>query len=105
MQTFQTAAVVGLIDNMSGPLKELSAKAKQAARMIELMKFVSSGLNAYNQHINNAPKSAEQHLSAVRRIHEAWKGEAERELKYYTDAYKHERKENGLFGSGGKRRL
>lgn len=74
MQTFQTAAVVGLIDNMSGPLKELSAKAKQAAKMIELMKFDSAGMSAYNQHINNATRSAEQHLSVVRKIHEAWKG-------------------------------
>lgn len=74
MQTFQTAAVVGLIDNMSGPLKELAAKAKQAAKMIELMKFDSAGMAAYNQHIHNATRSAEQHLSVVRKIHEAWKG-------------------------------
>jgi hypothetical protein len=73
MQTFQTAAVVGLIDNMSGPLKELSAKAKQAAKMIELMKFDASSVNAYNQHINSATRNAERHLSVVRRIHEAWK--------------------------------
>lgn len=74
MQTFQTAAVVGLIDNMSGPLKELSAKAKQAAKMIELMKFDNAGMAAYQNHINNATKAAESHLSVVRRIHEAWKG-------------------------------
>lgn len=74
MQTFQTAAVVGLIDNMSGPLKELSNKAKQAAKMIELMKFDSAGAAAYANHINNATKAAESHLSVVRRVHEAWKG-------------------------------
>ncbi|TNY11256.1 hypothetical protein EW662_21670 [Escherichia coli] len=49
MQTFQTAAVVGLIDNMSGPLKQLSNQAKQAAKQIELMKLDASGLNQYNR--------------------------------------------------------
>lgn len=74
MQTFQTAAVVGLIDNMSGPLKELSAKAKQAAKMIEQMKFDTAGVSAYQNQINNATKAAGSHLSMVRRIHDAWKG-------------------------------
>jgi hypothetical protein len=74
MQTFQTAAVVGLIDNMSGPLKELAAKAKQAAKMIESMKIDSTGMNAYRNNLNNATKAAESHLSVVRRIHDAWKG-------------------------------
>jgi hypothetical protein len=74
MQTFQTAAVVGLIDNMSGPLKELAAKAKQAAKMIELAKFDSAGAARYANQINNATRAAESHLSVVRRIHDAWKG-------------------------------
>src|ERR1700749_3092980 len=73
MQTFQTAAVVGLIDNMSGPLKELSAKAKAAAKMIESMKIDSSGAAALTGHLNNATSAAERHLSVARKIHETWK--------------------------------
>lgn len=76
MQTFETAAVVGLIDNMSGPLKELAAKAKQAAKMLEGMKVGEAGLNNYTRGMNNATRAAESHLTVVRKIHEAWKSAA-----------------------------
>ncbi|KAH2035526.1 hypothetical protein KXW51_007274, partial [Aspergillus fumigatus] len=73
MQTFQTAAVVGLIDNMSGPLKQLSNQAKQAAKQIELMKLDASGLNQYNRGLVDANSQARQHLSHLHSIKAAWR--------------------------------
>jgi hypothetical protein len=73
MQTFQTAAVVGLIDNMSGPLKELANKAKLAAKHIEAMKVDPTGAAALAAQLNHATGAAERHLGVVRQIHEAWK--------------------------------
>lgn len=76
MQTFETAAVVGLIDNMSGPLKQLASHAKQAAKMIEFAKLDPNNVAAYTNRLNSATRSAERHLSVVNRIHGAWKGAA-----------------------------
>lgn len=73
MQTFQTAAVVGLIDNMSGPLKQLSAQAKQLAQTIEAGKFDSSGLNKYTSEMSRANAQAREHLSLLTRIGRASK--------------------------------
>lgn len=74
MQTFQTAAVVGLIDNMSGPLKTLSAQAKQLAKVIEGGKLDPSGVNQYAAGLNKANVAAKEHLTLANRIHATWKG-------------------------------
>jgi hypothetical protein len=73
MQTFQTAAVVGLIDNMSGPLKTLAAQAKQLAKTIEAGKLDPSGTQAYAASLRQANAQAKEHLGVVRSIHAMWK--------------------------------
>jgi hypothetical protein len=74
MQTFQTAAVVGLIDNMSGPLKTLAAQAKQLAKTIDAGKLDPSGVNQYAAGLNKANAAAKEHLTLANRIHSTWKG-------------------------------
>jgi hypothetical protein len=73
MQTFQTAAVVGLIDNMSGPLKALAANAKAAAKMIESAQPNGSALNSYNSALTSANHAANRHLAAVNQIKNSWR--------------------------------
>ncbi len=73
MQTFQTAAVVGLIDNMSGPLKQLANQAKAAAKMIDLMKVDASGARNYASQIDNATAAANRHLGVIHGLKSAWK--------------------------------
>ena len=71
MQTFQTAAVVGLIDNMSGPLKALS---KQAAALAKEFTSGGKGANAQgmNAHVDalRAAMSDPEVLQAALRISE-----------------------------------
>lgn len=74
MQTFQTAAVVGLIDNMSGPLKTLSKHAKDLAKTIEAGKLDASGAHAYAAGLRSANAAAKEHLNIANRIHATWKG-------------------------------
>lgn len=72
MQTFQTAAVVGLIDNMSGPLKELSKQAKQLAQSFQGGKFLDpNSFNAYAAGLNRANAAAREHISLLSRINGA----------------------------------
>jgi TP901 family phage tail tape measure protein len=74
MQTFQTAAVVGLIDNMSGPLKTLANQAKQLAKQIDAGKLDTKGAENYAAQMSRANAQAREHLGVVRSIHAAWKG-------------------------------
>jgi hypothetical protein len=74
MQTFQTAAVVGLIDNMSGPLKTLANQAKQLAKQIDAGKLDTKGAENYAAQMGRANAQAREHLGVVRNIHAAWKG-------------------------------
>lgn len=70
MQTFQTAAVVGLIDNMSGPLKELSRQAKALAQNFQSKNFIDpAGLSGYHSALSKSNALAREHLSLMTRIH------------------------------------
>lgn len=73
MQTFQTAAVVGLIDNMSGPLKSLATQAKALAKVIDGGKLDPHGAQAYVAGVGKANVAAKEHLGIVRNIQVAWK--------------------------------
>lgn len=69
MQTFQTAAVVGLIDNLSGPLKQLAQQAKAAAKGIEQVKLGDSrGIDNMAHGINRANAAAREHIALLTRI-------------------------------------
>jgi hypothetical protein len=69
MQTFQTAAVVGLIDNMSGPLKELAKNARELAKVFDGGKFLNPNeFDAYTKGLHKANAAAKEHLSLMQRI-------------------------------------
>jgi TP901 family phage tail tape measure protein len=72
MQTFQTAAVVGMIDQLSGPLKQLASMAKSLAKTIEVGKFDQAGLNSYTAGLNRANAAAEKHLGILGRMRNAY---------------------------------
>ena len=65
-QTFHTQAVVGLIDNLTGPLRQLASNAKAAVKQIEQMKVGdSSGLQ---KGMHAANRAARDHISLLGRI-------------------------------------
>jgi hypothetical protein len=73
MQTFQTAAVVGLIDNMSGPLKALSKQASELAKAFTGMgggpaKRTDQQMSAAVAALKSANAEAKTHLSLMDRI-------------------------------------
>ena len=72
MQTFQTAAVVGLIDNMSGPLKQLSKQAQALAKEFTSIAKMGSGggdpLESHTAGLNRATAAAQKHLAVMKEI-------------------------------------
>ncbi len=78
MQTFQTAAVVGLVDELSGPLKALANNAQRVVKQLSEMKIASSGsgLNQYNDGLAKANTLAREHVGLLQRIKSSGLGTA-----------------------------
>ncbi|MGZ6199189.1 MAG: hypothetical protein ACXWNL_16255 [Vulcanimicrobiaceae bacterium] len=74
MQTFQTAAVVGLVDNLSGPLKALSNAVKNTMKQLDSMQAAQG--NNLASGMDKANRAAREHLSLVRQIGEHYKKNA-----------------------------
>lgn len=68
MQTFQTAAVVGLVDNLSGPLRTLAAAAKAAVKQVEAAQLGQGNANNLVNGMEKANKAAREHINLLGRI-------------------------------------
>lgn len=69
MQTFETAAIVSLVDELSGPLKALAKNAKNIVAELNRMNVGNAaGMDKYNKALRDSNKEAREHIGLLQKI-------------------------------------